>query len=196
MNWISKDIKNDNSTFGDYVQINEKCELLNTKIGDYTYCNGYNQIANAEIGKFVSIAWGVRINPPNHPSYDRVAQHHFTYRSKQFGFSDTDDDSIFEWRKQNAVFIGNDVWIGHNALIMPGVTIGDGAVIGAGAIVTKNVEPYSVMVGVPARKIKMRFNPEQIEKIKNSKWWDWSHEQIKERLQDFKDIDLFIKKWC
>ena len=70
----------------------------------------------AEIGKFTSIAWGARINPSNHPSYTRVAQHHFTYRSKQFGFADEDDESIFEWRRKDKVIIGNDVWIGHNAI--------------------------------------------------------------------------------
>ncbi len=79
---------------------------------------------------------------------------------------------------------------------MPGVTIGDGAIVGSGAVVTHNVEPYTVIVGVPAKPIKKRFNDEIIAKIQESKWWNWSHEEIKERLQDFKNIDKFIKKWC
>ena len=107
-----------------------------------------------------------------------------------------DDESIFDWRRKDKVIIGNDVWIGHNAIIMPGVTIGNGAIIGSGAVVTHDVSPYTVVVGVPAKPIKKRFNDEIIDKIQKSKWWDWPHEQIKERLQDFKDIDEFVKKWC
>ena len=184
------------SMIGKYVEINDNCIITESKIGDYSYCNGYNQIMYADIGKFTSIAWGARINPSNHPSYTRVAQHHFTYRSKQFGFTDEDDESIFEWRKKDKVIIGNDVWIGHNAIIMPGVTIGNGAVVGSGAVVTHDVDPYTVVVGVPAKPIKKRFDDETITKIENSQWWNWSHEVIKERLQDFKNIDEFIKKWC
>ena len=79
---------------------------------------------------------------------------------------------------------------------MPGVTIGDGAIVGSGAVVTHDVEPYTVVVGVPAKPIKKRFDDNTIDKIMKSQWWNWSHDKIKERLQDFKDIDEFIKKWC
>ena len=193
---IGKGVEIKNSKLGKFTEINDNCIITESIIGDYTYCNGYNQIMYAEIGKFTSIAWGARINPSNHPSYTRVAQHHFTYRSKQFGFADEDDESVFEWRRKDKVVIGNDVWIGHNAIIMPGVTIGDGAIVGSGAVVTHNVEPYTVVVGVPARPIKKRFDQKTIEKIRNSQWWNWSHDKLKERLQDFKNIDEFIKKWC
>ena len=103
---------------------------------------------------------------------------------------------MFDWRREDKVVIGNDVWIGHNAIIMPGVTIGDGAIVGSGAVVTHKVEPYTVVVGVPAKPIKKRFDDLTIDKIQKSQWWNWSHEIIKERLQDFKNIDEFIKKWC
>jgi len=163
-------------------------------MGDYSYCAGYNQIDYAFIGKFCSIASFVRINPGNHPTYTRIAQHHFTYRSSQFGFGE-DDDEFFDWRKSHGVTIGNDVWIGHNASIMPGVTIGNGAVIATNAVVTKDVEAYCVVAGIPAKKIKMRFDDDLIEKIEKSAWWDWDHETLKERLADFRNMDSFIKKY-
>jgi serine acetyltransferase len=78
---------------------------------------------------------------------------------------------------------------------MPGVSIGNGAVIGAGAVVTKDVQPYSVVVGVPAKKIKMRFPDDLIVKIEQLKWWDWDHQTIKERLSDFRDMEAFMRKY-
>lgn len=163
-------------------------------IGDYSYFAGYNQVYYATIGKFCSVASFARINTTNHPTYDRIAQHHFTYRSKRFGFGE-DDAEFFTQRKDKAVTIGNDVWIGHNAIIMPDVNIGNGAVVGAGAVVTRNVEPYSVVAGVPARKVKMRFPDDLVVKIEQTKWWDWDYQTIKERLSDFRDIEAFVRKY-
>jgi len=180
--------------FGKYTQVQEHCVLEDVEMGDYSYCAGYNQIYYAKIGKFCSIASHVRINPGNHPTYERIAQHHFTYRSEMFGFGE-EDIAFFERRKRDAVTIGNDVWIGHNAIIMPGVVIGNGAVIGSGAVVTKNVQAYSVVVGVPAKKIKMRFSDELIERIEKSEWWNWKHETIEERLLDFRDMTEFVRKY-
>lgn len=183
-----------NTTLGKFTQIRHNCTLRNVTMGDYSYCDGYNEIDFATIGKFCSIATYVRINPGNHPTYTRAAQHHFTYRSALFGFG-PDDDDFFAWRKNHWVTIGNDVWIGHNASIMPGVTIGNGAAIGTGAVVTKDVAPYSIVAGVPAKKIKMRFSDELIEGIEKSKWWDWDYETIKARLHDFRNMDQFVKKY-
>ncbi|MBE5805957.1 MAG: acetyltransferase [Clostridiales bacterium] len=193
---LGEKVKLDKAILGEYTEIGDHSIITESTIGDYSYCNGYNQVMYAEIGKFASIAWGARINPSNHPTYDRIAQHHFTYRSKQFDLADEDDESIFEWRRKDKVVIGNDVWIGHNAIIMPGVKIGNGAVVGSGAVVTHDVEPYTVVVGVPAKPIKKRFSDEIIEKIEKSEWWNWTHEELKERLPDLKNIDEFIKKWC
>ncbi len=79
---------------------------------------------------------------------------------------------------------------------MPGIHIGNGAIIGSGAVVTHDVEPYSVVVGVPAKSIKKRFSDDIIEKIEKSEWWNWSHDVIKERYEDFKNIEEFVRKWC
>lgn len=93
------------------------------------------------------------------------------------------------------ITIGNDVWIGREAWIMDGVTIGDGAVIGARAMVAKDVPPYAVVVGNPGRIAHYRFSPEQIEKLLKIKWWDWEVATIRERMNDLKDIDVFLKKY-
>jgi len=101
---------------------------------------------------------------------------------------------FFDWRRERRVVVGNDVWLGHNVTVMGGVTIGDGAVVGSGAIVTKSIPPYAIAVGNPARIIKYRFDSTIIEKIMAIKWWDWDKNKIKENIEDFKNIDLFIEK--
>jgi phosphonate metabolism protein (transferase hexapeptide repeat family) len=191
---IEEDVLLENATLGKYTQIQAHSVLHDVTVGDFSYCAGYNQIDYATIGKFCSIASFVRINPGNHPTFTRIAQHHFTYRSSLFGFGE-DDEAFFAWRKRDWVRIGHDVWIGHNATIMAGVTVGNGAVIGAGAIVTKDVEPYSIVAGVPAKKIKMRFPDGLIERIERAGWWDWDDETLRERLPDFRDIEAFAAKY-
>jgi phosphonate metabolism protein (transferase hexapeptide repeat family) len=177
---------------GIFIDIGPYSHIEESSLGDYTYCAGYNQIIFARIGKFCSIATGVRVNPGNHPACTRVAQHHFTYRSRQYGLAPEDDEAFFSWRRLQQVMIGNDVWIGHNAIIMPGVVIGDGAVIGSGAVVTHDVKPYEIVAGVPAKVIKRRFGDDVIKGIQDTRWWDWDHDTLKERLEDFKCIETFI----
>jgi len=181
------------TTLGAYTHLMAHSVFNDVIVGDYSFFAGYNQVYYSIIGKFCSVASYARINTTNHPTYDRIAQHHFTYRSELFGFG-ADDAEFFARRKGKAVKVGHDVWIGHNAVIMPEVTVGNGAVIGAGAVVTKDVEPYSVVGGVPAKKIKMRFPDDLVERIERSKWWDWEHETIRERLADFRDMEAFVRE--
>lgn len=191
---IDDDVVLEKTSLGVYTHIQAHSIFCDVIVGDYSFFAGYNQIYYANIGKFCSVASFARINTTNHPSYERIAQHHFTYRSKRFGLGE-DDADFFAQRREKSVNVGNDVWIGHNAIIMSGVTIGNGAVIGAGAVVTKNVDLYSVVVGVPAKKIKMRFSDDLIIKIEQLKWWDWDHQIIKERLSDFRDMEAFARKY-
>ncbi|WP_431029235.1 DapH/DapD/GlmU-related protein [Lysinibacillus sp. LZ02] len=184
-----------NSTAGVYTSVGPFNEIVESHIGDYTYTMGNVTINYTEIGKFCSIASHVCINPVNHPM-DRVTQHHMTYRRVSYDFAKTDDQEIFQWRRSHRVKIGHDVWIGHGAIIMKDVTIGDGAVIASGAVVTKDVEPYTIVGGVPAKKIKDRFPKEIAEKLQQIAWWDWSREQLEERFEELNDLDHFLETYA
>ena len=191
--------------------VNENCKLVNTKLGqftevgifnffenvkldDYSYTGQFCFVQNAEIGKFANIATMVRIGPTDHPM-ERPTLHHFTYRREMFGFDDKDDEEFFLKRTSRKTYIGHDTWIGHGAIIMPEVTIGNGAIVGSGAVVSKDVEPYTIVVGCPAKPIKKRFSEDIIFKLEKIKWWDWPYEKIKENFKDFLlDIDSFVEK--
>jgi phosphonate metabolism protein (transferase hexapeptide repeat family) len=181
------------SQCGRYVEIGAFAEITNCVIGDYSYVSGCHcSLSNCDIGNFTSIASHVRINPVNHP-VDRPTQHHCTYRRRQYGFDTVDDDGIFAWRKSYRCQIGHDVWIGHGATVMPGVSVGTGAVIGSAAVVTRDVAPYSIVVGVPARPLRKRFDDPTIDRLLASEWWTWSHEKLKSDFQRLLDLDAFFK---
>lgn len=99
-----------------------------------------------------------------------------------------------EIRNNEVVIIGNDVWIGANAVILPGVTIGDGAVVAAGAVVAKDVAPYEIVGGVPAKRIRYRFDEDTIEKLLEIKWWEWEHSVIEENIESLFDVNLLLQK--
>lgn len=161
-----------------YVNIAHHAQIAQSKIGMRSSVGRYAKIRNSEIGKYCSISWDVTIGAVTHPM-ERASSHAFTYR-KQFGIV-SEDSSI----EQKRTVVGNDVWIGCNSVIISGVKIGDGAVIGAGAVVTKDVEPYSIVGGVPARIIRYRFNNEICKKMQELKWWNKSDEWIKSNLSFF-----------
>jgi phosphonate metabolism protein (transferase hexapeptide repeat family) len=181
------------SQLGEWTDVGKNCSINEATVGDYSYFAGDVQVTYATIGKFCSIASHVRINPGNHPMH-RVTQHHMTYRRRMFGFGE-DDADFFQWRRDHHVTIGHDVWIGHAAIVMPGVTIGDGAVIGSQAVVTKDVAPYTIVGGVPAKPIRERFPREVAEQLQRIAWWDWSREELEERFEELYDLDAFLAKY-
>jgi len=185
----------ENSRLGSWTEIGTGSQIIESTIGDYTYDDGDVSIRYSEIGKFCSIANRVRINPGNHPQ-DRVTQHHMTYRRRQFGLDQSDDEEFFAWRRAHPCVIGHDVWIGHAAVVLPGVRVGTGAVIGAAAVVTKDVEPYQVVVGVPARPVRKRFPEGVIQRILRSEWWSWDRAELEERWRDLCSLDSFLEKYC
>lgn len=181
---------------GRFVEIGKGSRIAFTNIDDYSYCDRYADIANASIGKFSNIASFVRIGATDHPM-DTASLHHFLYRSADY-WEDTDNDTaFFAHRKSRRAHIGHDTWIGHNAMIKPEVTIGDGAIVAAGAIVTKDVAPYTIVAGTPARVMRLRQPGEIAERLIALAWWDWDHTRIRNALDDFRMMkaEAFLEKY-
>jgi phosphonate metabolism protein (transferase hexapeptide repeat family) len=182
------------STLGEWTWIGPNCSISESTVGDYTYTAGDVSIIYSEVGKFCSIASHARLNPGNHPM-ERVTQHHMTYRRVQYGFADADDSAFFDWRRAHKVTVGHDVWIGHGAILLPGVSVGTGAVVGAGAVVTRDVDPYVIVAGVPARPVRMRFPEAVAAKLLEIAWWDWPREVLEARFSELNDLEYFLGKY-
>ena len=165
-------------------------------IGDFTYGSptffvwSEKNICKLKIGKFCSIADGVEIYFGGEHNSDWIT----TYPFSTMFDSNLNINSNAQ-KSKGDIIIGNDVWIGRGATILSGVTIGDGAVIGARSVVTKNVLPYAVVAGNPARFIRFRFTGEQIYELTLIKWWDWDYEKIAEYVPILEsgEIDKFIE---
>jgi len=149
-------------------------------IGSYTYGNPrlfhWGEDSKLKIGKFCSIADDVKIFLGGNHRMDWITTYPFSALKEEWPEA---KDVKGHPATKGDVVIGNDVWIGYGATILSGVKIGNGAVIGAMAVVSKDVEPYSVVVGNPALEVKKRFSKDVIEKIENLKWWDWSDSEIR-----------------
>lgn len=171
--------------------IRDKSEVYgNFVLGKGSYISGpYAYVDGAQIGKYTSIARFATIGVKGH-NYNWVTTSPIITSSK-YGIV---KDSISIPQKDE-VIIGNDVWIGMYAIVNRGVKIGDGAVIASGAVVTKDVPPYAIVGGNPAKVIKYRFDPEIIDKLLKIRWWDWDNDLIKKRIKDFYDINSFCEKY-
>jgi len=175
----------ENSTLGPYTQLCEGTSLLNSRLGAYSYTSRFCDIANAEIGKFANIASFVRIGATDHPMH-LACQHHMLYRSADYWDDAEDDAAFFAARAARRTTIGHDVWIGHMAMVKPEVSVGHGAVIAMGSVVTKDVAPYTIVAGTPARPLRDRHPPEIAERLIRLAWWDWSHDALRAALNDFR----------
>jgi phosphonate metabolism protein (transferase hexapeptide repeat family) len=184
------------SQLGAYTEIGPRTKLLEVELGGYSYVVNDGDIAYASIGKFTSIAAMTRINPGNHPM-TRASQSHFTYRASAYFPGEQDEAAFFGWRRGFQVSIGHDVWIGHGAIVLPGRTIGTGAVVGAGAVVTKDVAPYTIVVGNPARPLRRRMSAATAEAMLALCWWDSPHERLRAALPDFRALspEAFVEKY-
>ena len=177
----------------------------NIVVGDYTFYHDFDDPTQFErhnvlyhypvcnhdrlvIGRFCSIACGAKfvMNGANH-RLDALSTYPFSVLGAAWNDSASSADS---WTNKGDITIGNDVWIGFEAVVLAGVTIGDGAVIGARAVVTKDVPPYGIVGGVPARLIRKRFDDTTIERLLAMRWWDWPPERIASHLDALRRGDL------
>ena len=182
--------------FGAYIEIGRGSRVTHSVLGDYSYCDRYADIANARIGKFANLAAFCRIGATDHPLHT-ASCHHFLYRSDDY-WDDADRDAdFFAHRRSRQAHIGHDTWIGAGAMVKPEVAIGDGAVVAAGALVTKDVDPYTIVAGTPAKVLRPRQPADIAERLIALAWWDWSHEAIRTALADFRSLsaDAFLEKY-
>ncbi|WP_078706733.1 DapH/DapD/GlmU-related protein [Consotaella salsifontis] len=181
---------------GRFAEIGPRCVLREVTVGDFSYFERGGEAIYAKIGKFCSIAANVRINALTHPM-ERLTTHKISYRPNEYFRYRPVDSAFRERRREARVTIGHDVWIGHGAVIMPGVAIGNGAVIGANAVVTRDVAPYSIAAGVPAKALRQRFPDDIAARVERLAWWDWPAETLFEALPEIQTlpIEAFLDRW-
>ncbi len=165
--------------------------FLSSTIKKYSYCGYDCMFVNVEVGAFCSMSDNVVIGGGNHPlewvstsSAFHKGKGCISKRLAKLEYDASDAHTI----------IGNDVWIGKGVYIKPGIRIGDGAVIGMGSVVTKDVEPYTIVAGNPAKVIRKRFDEETIQKLLDIKWWEWSDEKLAAYSEWFDDTNKFLSK--
>lgn len=175
--------------------------FINSKLGYGTYIGSNSNIYNTEIKRFCSIGPKLSIVIGKHPVNKFVSTHpaFFSLR-KQAGFTFVDrqlydENKYADDNNKISVIIGNDVWIGANTTILEGVKIGDGAIIGANTLVNKDIEPYSINVGIPAKKIGYRFDKDKIDFLLKFKWWEKDLEWIRNNAEYFSDVNSFYNNF-
>lgn len=167
-------------------------DLRQVRVEDYSYISRNSYVKNTDIGKFCSIGpnfcCGLGIHPTNGISTSPM----FYSTLKQNGFSLTEVDKVVESKQ---IIIENDVFIGANVTVLDGVKIGNGAIIGAGAVVTKDIPPYAIAVGVPAKVVKYRFENDQIEQLQKIEWWNFENDKLSDVEINYFNIGAFVEKY-
>lgn len=187
--YLKSVVTDPNITVGDFTMyndfVNDPREFEKNNVL-YHYPINHDKL---KIGKFCSIACGAKFlfNSANH-TVKSLSTYPFPIFFEEWGLDVKDITSA--WDNKGDIVIGNDVWIGYEAVIMSGVTIGDGAIIGTRAVVTKDVPPYTIVGGVPAKQIRKRFSEETISELLELKWWDWTFEKISQNIEFIKNGDL------
>lgn len=197
---IGRNVYIDSCSFEGNNALANNVEISHCFVGLCSYVNNNSSFYYTKIGRYCSIADHVHVCIGNHPVQFVTTHPAFYYdTTSQIGYTIHKGnplyDTIFKYPENEAdyqVIIGNDVWVGSHALIMGGVKIGDGAIIAAGAVVTKDVEPYSIVAGVPAKIIRYRFEKNVIETLLKSQWWNRPYENVRENYLDYINMDRFL----
>ncbi|SHK42203.1 Acetyltransferase (isoleucine patch superfamily) [Epilithonimonas mollis] len=176
-----------NAEFGKYNWIGNNVIMINSSIGDFSYISDDSVISETIMGKFCSIGPNVRTAPGKHPTHTIVSTHPAIYSNPSYCLKNFQTKDYHNPIRN--VIIGNDVWICANSIIADGIKVGDGAIVAANSVVTADVEPYTIVGGVPAKFIRKRFKDEQIDILEQSKWWDKKIEWIDNNSDIFLNIE-------
>lgn len=178
------------------AKVNSHTQVYNSTMGKYSYLGRSSALICADVGMYCSIGDEVKVGLGIHTLSNLSTSPLFTEKHNGTGTSWTDNDKVEPFKR---VTVGNDVWIGERVMIMGGINIGDGAVVGAGAVVTKDVPPYSIVAGIPAKLIRYRFSDDIVEKLLELKWWKLPDEVLRENIAQFQsdkiDIEKLIQKF-
>ena len=186
MSHITNSKMEENTTIYQYVR------LHNVKLNSFSYISNHSTLIGVNIGKFCSIGPNCRIGLGIHPTKDFVSTHPIFFSSQSHvGLQFTKKTFIKEFDNIN---IGNDVWIGANVLIKDGVSIGDGVIIGANSIVTKNIAPYAIVAGNPAKLIRYRFSKNQIDYLLEFQWWNYDIKSLKDNYLQYHNINHIMSE--
>ncbi len=168
------------------VSLHTAAAVFGTRVGRWTYFGEHSLVIYSDVGAFCSIAPHVVIGGGVHPT-DRVATSPIFYSAERNSWGPF-PGALRLHEELPKTHIGNDVWIGHSAVVLPGVRVGDGAVIGAGAVVTRDVGPYAIVAGIPARILRSRFDPEDVDWLLGLRWWNWPDARLKELRPQFSSV--------